>query len=57
MSEIVTLTNYQISLAAQVGCMRVTETLRMKQSWVLIIENQFIFNLLNPSLELVLNLL
>jgi len=33
MSEIVTLTNYQISLAAQVGCMRVTETLRMKQSW------------------------
>ena len=33
MSEIVTLTNYQIALAAQVGCMRVTETLRMKKSW------------------------
>ena len=33
MSEIVTLTNYQIALAAQVGCMRVTETLRLNQSW------------------------
>lgn len=33
MSEVIRLTPYEISLAAQVGCMRVTESLRLNQSW------------------------
>jgi len=33
MPEIIRLTPYEISIAAQVGCMRVTESLRTDQKW------------------------
>jgi len=33
MSEVIRLTPYEISLAAQIGCMRVTESLRTDSKW------------------------